>query len=79
VICTDIAKDGMLQGSSADLYKRILDRFPSVHLIASGGVDGMQDLLNLRQTGLYGAIVGKAIYEGRVDAAQLAALDAEVF
>jgi len=74
VICTDIAKDGMLQGSSIELYKRILEKFPSIQLIASGGVDGMTDLRSLQGAGLYGAIVGKAIYEGRVTAEELAKL-----
>ena len=64
VICTDIAKDGMLQGASVALYKKILGRFPTLKLIASGGVSNLNDLELLQQHGLYGAIVGKAIYEG---------------
>lgn len=66
VICTDIAKDGMLQGASVDLYRQILLRFPDLQLIASGGVSNMDDLHELREIGLYGAIVGKAIYEGNI-------------
>ena len=65
-ICTDIAMDGMLQGPSTVLYRRILNEIPSVKLIASGGVSGIRDLEILAENGLYGAIVGKAIYEGKV-------------
>jgi phosphoribosylformimino-5-aminoimidazole carboxamide ribotide isomerase len=66
VICTDISKDGMLQGASVDLYKQILRRFPDLQLIASGGVSNMDDLHELKSVGLYGAIVGKAVYEGNI-------------
>ena len=61
VICTDIAKDGMLQGTSNDLYKEILQK-TEVNLIASGGVSSMDDLLLLKEMGCEGAILGKAIY-----------------
>jgi len=61
VICTDISKDGMLAGSS-----EILNQFPKMKLIASGGVDGIEDLKRLKAAGLEGAIVGKAIYENRI-------------
>ncbi len=66
VICTDIAKDGMLQGSSVALYKKILERFPELKLIASGGVTDLAELETLQHAGLYGAIIGKAIYEGKI-------------
>ncbi|HLP52666.1 MAG TPA: 1-(5-phosphoribosyl)-5-[(5-phosphoribosylamino)methylideneamino]imidazole-4-carboxamide isomerase [Chitinophagales bacterium] len=66
VICTDIAKDGMLQGSSVELYKKILQRFPSLKLIASGGVTSTEELEILNAAGLHGAIIGKAIYEGKI-------------
>jgi len=66
VICTDIAKDGLLQGASIDLYKKILLRYPQLKLIASGGVTSIDELHELRNAGLYGAIVGKAFYEGRI-------------
>ncbi|MCB0428692.1 MAG: 1-(5-phosphoribosyl)-5-[(5-phosphoribosylamino)methylideneamino]imidazole-4-carboxamide isomerase [Flavobacteriales bacterium] len=66
VICTDIQKDGMLQGPSTDLYKRMLDTYPDMKLIASGGVSGISDLEELAALPLHGAIVGKAIYEGRI-------------
>jgi phosphoribosylformimino-5-aminoimidazole carboxamide ribotide isomerase len=65
-VCTDIAMDGMLQGPSTLLYQRILKEIPSLKLIASGGVSCIQDLEILATNGLYGAIVGKAIYEGKV-------------
>ncbi len=73
VICTDISKDGMLQGPSFALYKKILSRFPEIKLIASGGVSSMEDLFRLDEMGLYGAIIGKAIYEGNISLQQLAA------
>ena len=66
VICTDISKDGLLQGAATELYKNVLHKFPSLKLIASGGVSSLSDLSELRVAGLYGAIVGKAFYEGRI-------------
>ncbi len=66
VFCTDVSKDGLLQGPSVDLYKEILDRFPSLHFIASGGVSSTKDLESLQKIGCKGVIVGKAIYEGRI-------------
>jgi phosphoribosylformimino-5-aminoimidazole carboxamide ribotide isomerase len=66
VICTDIAKDGMLQGPSLLLYSDMLKRYPNLKLIASGGVAEFEDLLKLDDMGLYGAIMGKAFYEGRI-------------
>ncbi|RED97469.1 1-(5-phosphoribosyl)-5-[(5-phosphoribosylamino)methylideneamino]imidazole-4-carboxamide isomerase [Marinoscillum furvescens] len=66
VVCTDIDKDGALQGPSFQLYEKIQKRFPELKLIASGGVSGKEDLVNLKSQGLYGAIVGKAFYEGRL-------------
>ena len=72
-ICTDIAHDGMLQGPAIDLYKEIRER-SKVQLIASGGVASLQDLEALQNIGCEGAIVGKAIYEGKIPIKQLAAL-----
>jgi len=72
VICTDVAKDGLLQGPSIDLYKEIMAAVPEVKLIASGGVSNYQDLEELEKIGVYGAIVGKAFYEGKVTLEQLA-------
>ncbi|WP_018627393.1 1-(5-phosphoribosyl)-5-[(5-phosphoribosylamino)methylideneamino]imidazole-4-carboxamide isomerase [Niabella aurantiaca] len=70
--CTDISKDGLLQGSSNDLYKKIIDEVKDLNLIASGGVSCMQDLESLAAIGCSGAIVGKAIYEGRIGLKDLA-------
>src|SRR5688572_14145905 len=64
--CTDISKDGLLQGTGIDLYKKILNLHPSIDLIASGGVSSIDDLLQLREAGCNGAIVGKAIYEKKI-------------
>jgi phosphoribosylformimino-5-aminoimidazole carboxamide ribotide isomerase len=72
VICTDVAKDGLLQGPSTQLYIDMMSEIPGVKLIASGGVSCMQDLEDLQKSGVYGAIVGKAYYEGRVTLEQLA-------
>ncbi len=72
VICTDISKDGMLAGPAIGLYKEILHEFPGIKLIASGGVSSFEDLVQLREAGLHAAILGKAIYEGRVTLSQLA-------
>ncbi|MBK5722656.1 1-(5-phosphoribosyl)-5-[(5-phosphoribosylamino)methylideneamino]imidazole-4-carboxamide isomerase [Dysgonomonas sp. Marseille-P4677] len=66
VICTDINKDGMLQGPSIDLYKEILSIFPDLYLIASGGVGCFQDIIDLEQAGVPAVILGKAIYEQKV-------------
>lgn len=66
VICTDVAKDGLLQGPSFDLYTSIIKDFPNIKLIASGGVTTIEDLYLLKEMGLYGAIIGKAFYEGRI-------------
>lgn len=65
-ICTDISKDGMLKGSSVELYARIREQLPDLKLIASGGVSSLKELEELRDMGCYGAIVGKALYEGHI-------------
>lgn len=75
VICTDIAKDGMLSGPAVELYQKILKRYPGLHLIASGGISSIADMDVLRDAGLYGAITGKAIYEGRFTLSQLKATE----
>jgi phosphoribosylformimino-5-aminoimidazole carboxamide ribotide isomerase len=67
VICTDISKDGLLAGSSNELYADIMKEFPKMKLIASGGVTSEEDLKILQDINVYGAIVGKAIYEGRLN------------
>jgi phosphoribosylformimino-5-aminoimidazole carboxamide ribotide isomerase len=66
VISTDIARDGMLTGPSIDLYKEIMDRFPTLELIASGGIATMKDIYELDEMGVPGVITGKAIYENRI-------------
>lgn len=64
--CTDISKDGLLQGPATDLYKKIMNEHPSIDLIASGGITTVAELSVLREAGCYGAIIGKAIYENRI-------------
>lgn len=71
VICTDIAKDGMLEGPSFDLYQKILSEVIGVKLIASGGISTFDELPKLAELGCEGTIVGKAIYEGRISLKQL--------
>ena len=65
IISTDISRDGALQGANRDLYQRLSEEL-KVHIIASGGVSSVEDILALRRLGMYGAIVGKAYYEGRL-------------
>ena len=74
VLCTDINKDGMLQGPSVELYRQLLTKFPDIYLIASGGVSSVDDLMRLKEAGLPAAIVGKAYYEGRITIEQLSEL-----
>ncbi|MBN8685623.1 MAG: 1-(5-phosphoribosyl)-5-[(5-phosphoribosylamino)methylideneamino]imidazole-4-carboxamide isomerase [Chitinophagales bacterium] len=69
--CTDVAKDGLLEGSAIELYKKILNQHPSIDLIASGGITSIQELDELRQAGCDGAIIGKALYESRITLSQL--------
>lgn len=71
VICTDISKDGMLQGPSFELYKKILEQTPNVKLIASGGISCFDDLLKLAAMGCEGTIIGKAIYEHKISMEQI--------
>lgn len=66
VICTDISKDGMLQGPSLELYKKIMDKFDDLYLIASGGVSSIEDIEQLNEAGIPAVITGKAIYEGKI-------------
>ena len=66
VLCTDISRDGMLQGPSIDLYKEIMAQFPDMHLIASGGVSGLDDIIRLDEAGIPAVVFGKALYEGRI-------------
>jgi phosphoribosylformimino-5-aminoimidazole carboxamide ribotide isomerase len=73
IFCTDVAKDGLLQGPSIELYKNILRQFPGINLVASGGVSSVEDLKALERAGLSGVIVGKAIYENKIALAELTA------
>lgn len=71
VFCTDVSKDGLLQGPATELYTKIVQQFRELHFIASGGVSTVQDLRDLEQAGCKGAIVGKAIYENRISLKEL--------
>jgi len=71
IICTDISKDGMLEGPSFSLYEKIVATFPDINLIASGGVSCFEELLKLKLLGCEGVIIGKAIYEGKISLKQL--------
>ncbi len=66
IICTDISRDGAMQGTNRELYRRLSQEF-SVNIIASGGVSSMEDITALQDMGLYGAIIGKAYYTGAID------------
>ncbi len=66
VICTDVNKDGLLQGTATNLYEKILRKFPRLKLIASGGVASLQDIQALQRIGVEGVIIGKAIYEAKI-------------
>ncbi len=71
VICTDISKDGLLKGSAVDLYEKIKKQFPKIKLIASGGVVSVEELEKLKKLEMHGAIIGKAIYEGKISLSDL--------
>lgn len=73
VICTDINCDGMLQGPSISLYKEMLEAYPDLYLIASGGVSCAEDICQLEATGIPAVIFGKALYEGRITFKELEA------
>lgn len=75
LFCTDVSKDGKLEGPSIDLYKNIIQQFPELYFIASGGVSSIQDLEALKTIGCKAAIVGKAIYEGRIELNELSKLN----
>ena len=74
IFCTDILKDGAMEGPSVELYKQIMEQHPEINLIASGGVTTMDDLMELKEIGCSGAIIGKAIYEGNISLQQLTLL-----
>lgn len=71
VICTDISRDGMLEGPAVDLYKEILEAVPEIYLIASGGVSSIADIEKLAEANIPAVIFGKALYEGRITLKEL--------
>jgi len=75
IFCTDISKDGVMQGPSIELYKTIIEQHPEINLIASGGVSNIADVHELKAIGCSGAIIGKAIYEGNITLQQLISID----
>ena len=66
VLCTDISRDGTLAGPSLDLYRQIMQAFPQLHLVASGGVAGNRDIIELNKAGIPAVVFGKAYYEGKI-------------
>jgi phosphoribosylformimino-5-aminoimidazole carboxamide ribotide isomerase len=75
IFCTDVAKDGAMEGPSLELYKSIVEKFAALHFIASGGVSSMDDLYKLQEIGCKGVIIGKAIYEGKLQLPDLTKLN----
>ena len=71
VLCTEISKDGTLQGPAVTLYKEVMKAYPQLHLIASGGVSQKEDIEELEREGIPAVVFGKAIYEGRIDLKEL--------
>ena len=74
VLCTEISKDGTLAGPAVELYKDIMDAYPQLHLIASGGVSSKEDIEGLDAAGIPAVVFGKAIYEGRIDLREIRSL-----
>ena len=71
VLCTEISKDGTLAGPAIDLYSRVMEAYPQLHLIASGGVSSQEDIMALDAAGIPAVVFGKAIYEGKINLKQL--------
>ena len=71
VLCTEISKDGTLQGPATDLYRRVMEAYPELHLIASGGVSAKEDIEALNDAGIPAVVFGKAIYEGKINLKEL--------
>lgn len=69
--CTDISTDGMLAGPNFELYEKLKQRFPTLKITASGGISSLDDLRKLKSIGVYGAIIGKALYEHKIELADL--------
>ncbi|MCP5064547.1 MAG: 1-(5-phosphoribosyl)-5-[(5-phosphoribosylamino)methylideneamino]imidazole-4-carboxamide isomerase, partial [Ignavibacteriae bacterium] len=73
-LCTDIAVDGMLTGPNYDLYKTTIKKFPNIRLTASGGVSNIEDVIKLKELSVRGVVVGKAIYENKINLEELVKL-----
>jgi len=71
-LCTDISKDGMLSGTNLDLYKKIMNQYSKINLIASGGIKDLEDVKKVNELNVYGVVVGKAIYENKINLKELA-------
>ena len=71
VLCTEISKDGTLQGPAIELYQRVMETYPDIHLIASGGVSCIDDIKALDKAGIPAVVFGKAIYEGKINLKEL--------
>lgn len=71
-LCTDISKDGLLTGTNTGLYEKILERYPSIKLIASGGIKDLDDVKKVGKLNVYGVVVGRAIYENKINIKELA-------
>ena len=78
VLCTEISKDGTLAGPAIDLYCRIMDAYPTLHLIVSGGVSSIDDITALKKAGIPAVVFGKAIYEGRIDLNELITINSSI-
>jgi phosphoribosylformimino-5-aminoimidazole carboxamide ribotide isomerase len=78
VLCTEISKDGTLAGPAIDLYCQVMDAYPQLHLIASGGVSSKEDIIALDAAGIPAVVFGKAIYEGRIDLRELRVMNQEL-
>ena len=78
VLCTEISKDGTLAGPAIDLYKGVMEAYPQLHLIASGGVSSIDDIKVLDKAGIPAVVFGKAIYEGKIDLRELVSLEFSV-
>ncbi|MFM9076339.1 MAG: 1-(5-phosphoribosyl)-5-[(5-phosphoribosylamino)methylideneamino]imidazole-4-carboxamide isomerase [Bacteroidota bacterium] len=72
ITCTDISRDGMMQGPAVDLYSTMTNKFPDVNWVASGGVSSIDDLIALQETGCKAAIAGKSLLDGKIDLNELA-------
>jgi len=70
-LCTDIQKDGMLEGTSNQLYRNLMSKFPDLELIASGGVSCLEDLVKLEAMNMYACVIGKALFENRISLSKL--------